>query len=252
MEAAAEVSTTRHTRFWELDILRTNATLVMIIFHTYYLRSYFGIEYHNMDYLYWLWFAGGGGTFMFLAGLSITIARSRAKKASSFLIRGLKILGWGMGITLVTWLISPREYVIFGILQFFGIAFMLAPFFIRFRYVNLILGVVVLAAGFYMIEQRALVSIPWLLWLMPHSFATMDYWPLIPFFGIFLVGMFCGTILYPDGNRRFSLPDLNNRVTSILTLPGRHTLAIYLAQWPAIIGILLLLYPANVLPYFPF
>jgi len=35
-------------------------------------------------------------------------------------------------------------------------------------------------------------------------------------------------------------------------LPGRHPLVIYLAQWPAVIGILLLLFPANVLPQFPF
>jgi uncharacterized membrane protein len=63
--------------------------------------------------------------------------------------------------------------------------------------------------------------------------------------------MFCGTMLYPQGNRRFGMYEFNDPVTSALTLPGRHPLVIYLAQWPAIIGILLLLFPGSVLPYFP-
>jgi uncharacterized membrane protein len=87
---------------------------------------------------------------------------------------------------------------------------------------------------------------------MPHGFWTMDYWPLLPWFGLFLVGMFCGKLLYPQGNRRFNIPEFTNPVTSALTLLGRHPLVIYLAQWPALIGVLLILFPANVFPYFPF
>jgi uncharacterized membrane protein len=95
---------------------------------------------------------------------------------------------------------------------------------------------------------------PWLLWLglIPQGFiSAMDYVPLLPWFGFFLVGMFGGKLLYPQGKRRFNVPELSNPVVSALTLPGRHPLVIYLAQWPAIIGVLLVLYPANVLPYFP-
>jgi uncharacterized membrane protein len=251
MASTTQTNTTRRSRFWEIDILRTNAVLVMIIFHTLYLRSYFGIHYTDMNHLYWLWFAGGGGTFMFLAGLSLTITYSRGKSISGFMLRGAKIFGWGVGITLLTLLIAPDEYVRFGILQFFGIAFILAPFFVRFRYINLTAGAALMAIGFYVWQHRIIFGFPWLLWLMPYNFSTMDYWPLVPWFGLFLLGMFFGKILYPQGNRRFHIPDFNNRVISALTLPGRHPLGIYLAQWPAIIGILLLLYPTHVLPYFP-
>jgi uncharacterized membrane protein len=251
MASTTQTNTTRRSRFWEIDILRTNAVVVMIIFHTLYLRSYFGIQYTDMNHLYWLWFAGGGGTFMFLAGLSLTITYSRGKSMSGFMLRGAKIFGWGVGITLLTLLIAPDEYVRFGILQFFGIAFILAPFFVRFRYINLTAGAALMAIGFYVWNHRIIFGFPWLLWLMPYNFSTMDYWPLLPWFGLFLLGMFFGKILYPQGNRRLRIPDFNNRVISALTLPGRHPLGIYLAQWPAIIVILLLLYPAHVLPYFP-
>ena len=240
----------RHNRFWEIDLLRTIAIVVMIVFHTLYLLDFFHIHYTDLQHLYWLWFAGGGGPFMFLAGVSLTITRSRTIRISGFLRRGLEIFAWGMGITLITWLADPEEYVRFGILHFFGIAFILAPFFTRFRYINLILGSAVMALGIYMLGHRVSVDFPWLLWLMPHSFATFDYWPLVPWFGLFLLGMFFGKIFYPQGNRRFNIPEFSNRVVSALTLLGRHTLVIYLAQWPAIIVVLLLLFPANVLPLF--
>jgi len=251
MADTTQINTTRHSRFWEIDLLRTNAIVVMIVFHTLYLLGYFGIDYTDLHHLYWLWFAGGGGTFIFLAGVSLTIAHSRSKRISPFLRRGLEIFAWGMGITLVTWIISRTDYVRFGVLHFFGIAFILGTLFLRFRFINLVLGIALMAIGFYL--RGIYFDFPWLLWLglKPHSSLGFDYIPLLPWFGLFLVGMFFGKILYPQGNRRFNIPDFSNLVVPALTLPGRHPLGIYLAQWPAIIGILLALFPANVLPYFP-
>ena len=256
MARTTHINTTRHNRFWEIDVLRTVVIIMMITFHSLYLLNYFDI--HNTgvpgtQYGFWWWFARvTGGTFIFLAGLSLTITHSESKRISGFLRRGLKIFAWGMAITLLTLLISRTGYVRFGILHFFGVAFILAPLFLRFRFINLILGIALLATGVYLWGTS--FDFPWLLWLglMPRGFWTMDYWPLLPWFGLFLVGMFCGKILYPQGNRRFNIHEFNDPVTSALTLPGRHPLVIYLAQWPTIIGVLLALYPANVLPYFPF
>ncbi len=254
MADTTQTSTIKRSRFWEIDLLRTNAIAVMIAYHTLLLIDYFGIR-QTAQYLYprfWVWFTFGGGTFIFLAGVSLTIAHSRSRRIKPFMIRGLQIFAMGMGITLATWLIPGTDYVRFGVLHFFGLAFILAPFFLRFRFVNLILGIALMVLGFYLRDIR--FDFPWLLWLglMPHGFGgIMDYMPMLPWFGLFLAGMFFGRILYPQGNRRFDIPDFNNRVVSALTLPGRHPLGIYLAQWPAIVGVLLALFPANVLPYFP-
>jgi uncharacterized membrane protein len=192
------------------------------------------------------------GLFIFPAGVALIIAYSRGKRMSSFMLRGLKIFGLGMVITLLSLLVVPEEYVRFGILHFFGIAFILAPFFLRFRYINLILGAALMVIGIYMVEQGAFVDSPWLLWLLPYSFSTLDYWPLVPWFGLFLVGMFFGKILYPQGNRRFNIPEFSNPVASAVMLLGRHPLVIYFAHLPVIIGVLLALYPDKVLPHFPF
>jgi len=257
MAETTHINTTRHSRFWEIDLLRTVAIAMMITFHTLYLLNdpfhIHNIGVPGVPYSFWWWFPRvTAGTFIFLAGVSLTITRSRTIRISGFMRRGLEIFAWGMGITLITWLAAPDEYVRFGILHFFGIAFILAPFFLRFRFINLILGIAFMAAGIYLQVQSIYFNFPWLLWLglMPRGFWTWDYFPLLPWFGLFLVGMFCGKMLYPQGNRRFNIPEFNDSVISALTLPGRYPLVIYLAQWPAIIGVFLLLFPANVLPLF--
>jgi uncharacterized membrane protein len=250
MADTTQTSTIRRSRFWEIDLLRTIAIIMMITFHTLYLLND-PFDIHNagvpgMPYGFWWWFPRvTAGTFIFLAGVSLIIAYSKVRRI-------WEIFAWGMGITLITWLAAPDEYVRFGILHFFGIAFILAPFFTRFRFINLILGTALMAIGIYLQVQNIRFDSSWLLWLglMPHGFWTWDYFPLLPWFGLFLVGMFCGKMLYPQGNRRFDIPEFTDPVTSALTLPGRHPLVIYLAQWPAIIGILLVLFPANVRPLF--
>jgi uncharacterized membrane protein len=241
----------RHKRFWEIDLVRTVALLGLLFFHTLELLYFFDLYPTLLRTGVWFWIrAANCGLFIFPAGVALTIAYSRGKSMSSFMLRGLKIFGLGMLITLLSLLVVPDEYVRFGILHFFGIAFILAPFFLRFRYINLILGAAVMAIGIYLLGQGIFVDSPWLLWLVPYAFKTLDYWPLVPWFGIFIVGMFCGNLLYPQGNRRFNIPEFSSPVASGLMLLGRHPLVVYLAHLPILIGVLLALYPDKMLPQF--
>jgi len=245
-------------RFWEIDLARTIAIVLMITFHALYVPYYLGIaRTMTVTHLgFWWWFPRltAAGPFIFLAGLSLPISQTRSKTISSFVLRGIKILALGMLISLLTWLVSRDGYVRFGILHFFGIAFMIGHFFLRFRFINLVLGLALVGTGVYLEVTRIAFDFPWLLWLglRPRGVAMMDYVPLLPWFGFFLLGMFCGKMLYPQGKRRFNILELDDPVTRALTLPGRHPLVLYVAQWPAILGILFLLYPDKLIPYLPF
>ena len=110
MADTAQTSTARRSRFWEIDVLRTVAIAMMITFHTLYLLNYFDIQNTGVPaspHGFWWWFPRvTGGTFIFVAGISLTITHSKAGRISGFMLRGLKIFAWGMGITLITWLIS--------------------------------------------------------------------------------------------------------------------------------------------------
>ena len=75
------------------------------------------------------------------------------------------------------------------------------------------------------------VDFPWLLWLgfVPAGDQAVDYFPLIPWFGLVLIGLFLGRVLYADNRRRLPLPDLS-RLLPIKALQwlGQRSLPIYL------------------------
>ncbi|MEZ5334155.1 MAG: heparan-alpha-glucosaminide N-acetyltransferase domain-containing protein [Methanolobus sp.] len=90
--------------------------------------------------------------------------------------------------------------------------------------------------------ENAYADYPWLLWIgiKPYGFYT-DYFPLIPWFGVVLLGIFTGNSLYPDYKRSFRMCDCgNNTVVKTLVYLGKKSLLIYLVHQPVIVGLLVL------------
>jgi uncharacterized membrane protein len=74
--------------------------------------------------------------------------------------------------------------------------------------------------------------------------STVDYFPMFPWFGIVLMGMAVGNVLYKDGKRQFPFPDLSKYVPArFMSWVGKHSLAIYLAHQPIIAGALIYVVP---------
>jgi uncharacterized membrane protein len=231
-------------RFWEIDFLRGFAVVMMITFHFFFDLNYFDNYSFNLQYGFWWFFARiTASIFIFLVGLSLTISYSRAIKERKdllmkYLYRGLKIFSWGLIITLITWVFFRQEFIVFGILHFIGLAIILAYFFLRFRLANLLLGAVFILIGIYL--QGFVFAFPWLLWLgfMPQSFYTFDYFPILPWFGLVLLGLFLGNTLYPNGKRRFKIREIKNPAIGLFCFLGRHSLLIYLIHQPILIALL--------------
>ncbi|MBS3816670.1 MAG: DUF1624 domain-containing protein [Candidatus Thermoplasmatota archaeon] len=234
-------------RYWEIDTLRSIGLVFIIIFHTVFDLNYFGD--HNI-YLrggIW-WFLGRTGAviFIFLVGLSLTLSYNRKKKEVNddrlfpkYLKRGLKIFFLGMLITGFTWLLVRDGFIIFGILHLIGVSVILAYPFLEYRYLNLLPGLLFLILGFVLMDMY--FQFGWLFWLgfRPEGFYTLDYFPLLPWFGLVLIGIFFGNLLYPGYQRRFEIPDLSdNKIIEGLSFLGRNTLVIYLLHQPVIIAIL--------------
>lgn len=233
------------TRLWELDMLRGLAVVMMVIYHLLFDLSYLGGYNINVYSGFWLHFAQATASiFIVLAGISLTISCSRAVEMGRnpfplVLRRGLWIFSLGMVITLVTYLLFREEFIVFGVLHFLGVSLVLAYPFLRLRFMNLIAGIGIISAGPYI--QSLSISSPWLLWLglVPKDFYTLDYFPLIPWFGLVLVGVFLGNELYGGQRRRGILLNLHPHLPlSLLTFLGRNSLAIYLIHQPVLITIL--------------
>jgi uncharacterized membrane protein len=105
-------------------------------------------------------------------------------------------------------------------------------------------ALVLIGIGAYLNFQA--VAFPWLIWLgLPQSGVRMvDYYPLLPWAGVALLGVAIGNTLYPASTRRFALPDRSAWLPlRALRWLGRHALPIYLVHQPVLFGVISLLVP---------
>lgn len=229
------------SRYWEIDALRGVAIVMMVTYHFAYDLTLFGYYRANVFVGPWRVFARITATlFIMLAGgaLAFSYRRDSAQKSGwegyrKYLVRGLKLVGWGMVITLITWIYMGKVVIIFGILHLVGAVTALAYPFIGLGWANLVIAALLIPLGMYM--NQVPVAQPWLLLLglRPRWLFQLDYFPLLPWFGVALVGIFLAQSLYPSGERRLDLPDLSQGpgVKSLVWL-GQRSLAIYLAHQP--------------------
>lgn len=238
-------SMTGTSRFYEIDLLRGIAILMMVLFHTLFDLSYFGIWPVVVSSGFWRYFAfSTASLFLLIVGVSFSISYARAFAGLSkkqlylkFLYRGAGIFALGLLVTLGTWLYLGEGFILFGILHLIGVSVILAPLFYRFGKFNVLIGIACILTGFVV---AGLTGPFWLLPLgiAPAGFWSVDYTPLFPWFGMVLIGIGAGSVLYPSGKRGFSLPQIPERWEKQLTLPGKHSLLIYLVHQPLIILLL--------------
>ena len=214
----------RALRFWEIDALRGVAILLMIGFHLTWDLVSVGLVQVNMGRGPWPWFSRVISTmFLSLAGISLVISDSKRGETPAwrkYLLRGLKVLGLAMIVTLVTYWTLGRGFVVFGILHLIGFSIIAALPFLpyRRRWFSLVLGLALLVVGSYVNRQTVLH--PWLIWLGINQLGRpmADWYPVLPWFGMMLVGLWLGHTLYTGGERQFDLAD-HSRAPFVGALP---------------------------------
>ncbi len=230
-------------------MLRGVAILLMVLYHLVYDLNYFAVYDIDVSSGFWLAVARlTASLFLLLVGLSLTLSHSRARllgQEDRFRLRLLKRSAWilslALGITIVTYLFIGKGFIVFGVLHLIGLSLLLAYPFLRLQRASIILGLLYILLGIYL--QNISVSFPWLLWLglAPPGFYSVDYFPVFPWFGVILVGMGLGSLLYPGYRRRIAVPDLaGSPLVRGLAFLGRNSLAIYLVHQPVMIAILYL------------
>jgi len=246
---------TTSPRFAELDIARTLAILMMIVYHIAFDLSYFfGVYDLKMNEGGWkILQLSTVILFLILVGVSFVISWERTRISGfrtaaaiwKYLKRGLLVFCCAMLITIATYILDPSTYIRFGILHMIGISIILLPFFRRFREWNVLIGLLIIIIGYSMTYIQDLIInfqfqisnsqlfLPF--GIIPPNFTTLDYYPLFPWFGIILIGVALGDFFYI---RSGIIPKPTNKITRILSVPGRHALLIYLIHQPIILTIL--------------
>lgn len=221
------------TRLWEIDILRGFALILMVTYHFLYdLNEFFNYDIAYNEGVFYLLGKSAAILFILIAGVSCSFSKNNT-------LRGVKLIIWGSVIFLVTYIAVPGSNIIFGILHFLGTCLLLYPFFRNLSpYILVAGGAAVIVAGEF--TAQIPVSQNWLapLGFWGPSFTSVDYFPLIPWLGVFWLGIAVSKLVY---QRKKSLTGEPGNFFRPLTIVGRHTLVIYLLHQPFILAALYLI-----------
>ncbi len=216
---------------------------MVVAFHLVFNLSYF-YGFDELKYYEGFWFYEGriaALLFMGMVGMvsAIIYQGKGAQKARQInLKRGLKLLGIAMGITLVSWLTFPNEAVWFGILHLMGASVILSIPLLRFKWLNVFLGALLIFLGSFV--DQFTVNMPFLIpfGLTPKGFASFDYYPLLPWFGVILIGIGLGNLLY----KKIVQLKAPHRWQMAFIHLGKNSLWIYLLHLPLLYGVLWLIF----------
>jgi uncharacterized membrane protein len=227
-------------RVFALDSIRGFAIILMIIFNYSVTLNYFRVFEIPYNFLYWFVFPRFiAAIFVFVSGIVAYVSYKNLKEKirRNYFLRGFKLLFFAILITLFTYLFVPNETIFFGILHFFAVSSFLVPFFIKYRRFNFVAGCFITLVGFYM--QLISFNFSFLFWLgfIPSNFVTFDYFPLMPWLGVLMLGIYFG------GNivKKVAKAQSNSIFGRFFAILGKNSLTIYLVHQPILILILALL-----------
>lgn len=242
------------TRLHFLDALRGFTLIHMIAFHGLWNLVYlFGVKadwYRGTPgYIWQQWICW---TFILLSGFCWNLGRQHLK-------RGLMVFGGGAIVSAVTCLVMPESRILFGVLTCLGSCMLLLiPLERLLRKVSAPVGLLWSFGLFILLrnvssrsvgfESFVICPLPAALYRnlataylgfpAPGFFST-DYFPLIPWFFLFVTGYFLYRILEEKG--------LNQQLFArgqvpVLNWMGRHSLIIYLLHQPVLYGLCMILF----------
>lgn len=242
------------TRYHLLDELRGFAVLCMIVFHGIFLYNLlFGDPVSAWLYRFFLpaepFFAA---FFIFLSGLCCVLSHANVQ-------RGLKLAAVAVLITAVT--LAAAELgldvaIYFGVIHLLAFSILFCGLLYKpLSKIPALLGLLLFLALFfitYPIEQGALwlfvghyalpqsfYSTSFLFWLgFPNgSFASADYFPVLPWLFMFLAGFYAGQFFKKHGFPGF----FKAHPVPFFGLVGRNALLIYILHQPVLYSVFMLI-----------
>jgi len=252
-----ESSAPRADRFDRLDALRGLALVWMTVYHFAFDLNWFG--YIRQDfYRDPLWIAQRTAIlslFLLAAGMGQAIAQTQGQRWPRFWRRWAQIALAAALVSLGSWWTFPQSWISFGVLHGMALMLLLTRVLLgthlgqRRPWALVLLGVLLMAAGplgcgwlaqghmpqlATWLDSRWFYGIGW----VTHKPRTEDYVPLLPWWGVMLIGAALAQELLRAPMARSWLAGRVPRPLCWLPVLGRWSLLYYLLHQPILIGAL--------------
>jgi uncharacterized membrane protein len=226
-------------RYTLIDWLRSFAIVLMVAYHFLWDLKEVGLITRDFFYSFPVRLVGRTCllTFLFCVGYSLSLSHDSSINWASFFKRWLKLLFAALAISLVTYLMYPKQWVYFGILHHITVMSLVLLVFLRVKLLALTLGLYILIP--YWLDSMGLCALvpeliyPWLNQCQfPNLFlfaATMDYIDLIPWSGASLIGL---GLSYFKLHEKVQPPRLKP-----VEIMSRYSFEIYLIHQPVLVAL---------------
>lgn len=220
-----------NNRIFSIDVLRTVAIVLMVVFHFIYDLKFFGyVDWDIPDGEGWRTFRHVIlSSFFICLGASLHLSYQRAINWKKFTKRLIQILASALAISLVSLLMVPNNYIYFGVLHFIAVASLLCIMFANKPRISLLIGLCIIAT----------YNIGWVSGIWPFNYIrsylpsySNDYVGLFPWVGVVFIGIWFASTAFLQND-----PLKNIEKNTWLALPGKHSLVIYLVHQPAFFAI---------------
>ena len=225
-------------RIQVIDALRGFAVVLMVIHHLLYDFVYildapeWLFSNPVFDVLHYIF----AGLFIFLAGVSSRFSRSNIK-------RGLIVIAVAAAISAVTYFMEMPIW--FGVLHLLGFSMLFFGLTVKFwnlipKKASPVIFIVFIVAGAlataYLEPASEYITVRGTLWVLGWSqpgFISFDYFPLLPWLFVFLLGTWAGIYI---SERR--LPGwFYSKEVPVFPVIGRKALIIYILHQPVLYGL---------------
>ncbi|MEM4391150.1 MAG: heparan-alpha-glucosaminide N-acetyltransferase [Candidatus Diapherotrites archaeon] len=215
-------------RLWQIDFLKGIALCMMVIFHFIWDLNYFNvIQVDLYSGFFGLFQITTASLFLFLSGSSMVLSFSKYKSQFpiKWFFRTSKITIAAFFISIFTLIFFPEYFIYFGILHIIAFcSFLFAPV-VNKPFFSLALASFVFFIYFfftpYYFETNSILL---LAFYAPRQ--TFDFFPLIPWSGIFLFGIFFCNIAVKF--KLFDYSEQKNFFVTFTSFLGKNSLIIYL------------------------
>lgn len=217
-------------RNYNIDKFRGFTLISMVLFHLIYnINFYQQISWYDGTLLNRIWQFSIAGSFFIISGIT-----SNFLSPEKNIKRGIFTSLIGFAITIATYLLAPEQFILWGVLNGLGISMIITGIFQKYIKDYFIILFLILFVMTYNIPTGSLYNVEFfrsiydknlfILGFPSYNFNSSDYFPMIPWIFIYLVGFTLGIYLK---NKNLLL---NKGKDNILAKIGRLAMPIYLSH----------------------
>ncbi|CDF59357.1 heparan-alpha-glucosaminide N-acetyltransferase [Thermobrachium celere] len=216
-------------RIGEIDLFRTIAIILMIIFHFVYdLNEFVGVDINYETGIWYFLGKAAGLLFIIISGISSNFSKKPIKNA-------FKIFIYAFLINIISYILFKDSYIRFGVLHFLGTMTIFSVILNKVKTYLLIL-IQVLAYIIYRVVLHVFVSTYLLIpfGFTYSGFVSIDYYPIIPYIIYYILGILIYRLVYKKGKRILPI-EIKSRIIEGIS---KKSLEIYLLHQPVILLVL--------------